>query len=173
MKKILSAFILFLAVAWAPLFAKGQRTGGQTVNTKVIELFAAGQSTAALAYLQANTPPESGAGGATTAQVQALVDITCTLYNQRRLSLAKEVLVQALTVSEGLNGARSVVPDQRRATLFSGLGVLSERVLLDLPRAEAYYTAAATLSPSDPVHEARKQAVMDKQQKSRARAGGS
>ncbi|MBM3852328.1 MAG: hypothetical protein FJ399_04140 [Verrucomicrobia bacterium] len=142
--------------------ADPQRSALQARRT-AIGLFASGQSAAAVAHLRTYLPPEAGPDGATTALVQGLIEITHSFYNQRRLNLAREVVAQAIVAADPVLAGRSAAPAVRRASLVSSLGLLSEEVLLDLRRAEGLYDAAAALEPTNSLHRARKQAVVNKQ----------
>lgn len=142
------------------------------VNRTTVDLFASDQPDAAVGHLQANLPPGTGPDGSATALVHGLIEAANTLHNRHRLGPAREATVRALAAADGIIAGRSSVAVPRRAAVLSALGLLSESVLMDLKRAEDLYSTAAMLEPGNPLHQARKRAVVEKQ-KPRGRVSGS
>ena len=162
MHSIILTFVSLVVCTTA--FAASLPKDSVHLKRQTVELFLSGKSSAAVALLQSNSSlrPAPGVEGATVALVQSLVEVATTLYNERRLTSAREVLSHALAAAEPVVTGRSAAAAAQRAALLSSLGLLSEHVAFDQRRAEAFYDAAAALDPSDRLHRDRKQALVHK-----------
>lgn len=134
----------------------------QQVNRTSIGFFTAGQASAAVAHLRAHVLPEPGPDGAALALAQSLIDVASSLYNQRRLDLARTALAEAMQISAPLLAGTSRAPAARRAALLSSLGLLQEEVAFDFPQAARLYDDAVALDPAHRQHAQRKRALAGK-----------
>jgi hypothetical protein len=155
--------LLFLLAGGLSMGAPGKRPATLPITKTAVDLFAAGKGAEAVAHLQANFPAEPGPGGAASGQLQALIEVANTFYNQRKLNFARDALTYALAAADTMGNGPNSPPAVRQASLLSGLGLLAEEVLVDLKKAEGLHGAAAALDPGNPRYRARKNAVVEKQ----------
>lgn len=127
------------------------------------DLLRAGSTAGALSHLQQNIRPEPGPGGDQTALPQSLIEIACEFYNRRELHLARAAILQARQAAAPVLAGNTPATAQRRAHLYTSLGLLYETVLFDLGNAIACYDAALVLQPTDALSRARRANAVEKQ----------
>lgn len=126
---------------------ESQLLAGQLKQSSV-DLFTSGKPQLALTQLRSGLSPEKGMDGSTTALVQGLVEISCTLHNQRRPRAAKEVAQQALLAAQPILQGRSAAAKERQSEILISLGILHETIIGDLETALGLYSAAHRIGPA-------------------------
>jgi hypothetical protein len=170
--KICALIAFFALFSLARGVTKQDLAANERAKLAALELFRANDRAGALAHLRSSLQPEPGPDGSTSALVQGLIEMSCTLYNRRELRLARQVLGEAISAVQPILDRRSAVAGARGSELASSLGILSEHVFFDNKQAEALYNAAASLNPSNRLNSNRRDAVVEKQ-KPRGGVGGS
>jgi hypothetical protein len=145
MKRVLHLMLSICFAAAAAADPKADAIGNAKAQRHSADLFKSGNSSQAVATLDANLVTSAKGDDRTIELAQRLLGICVEFYNRRQIRLAKEVASQAAALVEPVR--KKGKSGQELADLLNRLGGIFEDVFYDLDAALSYYDAAIAASP--------------------------